>query len=91
MRKSTTVLVPVTINGLQVRIDPNSIPKEARTVHHGVFKDTQVNSPATCQIGDSVILWPDAGNRTAIAIGKADLGVLATQFLKSEGLSVLMD
>lgn len=91
MRKFNTTLVPVTINGIQVRLDPNSIAKEARTVHHGMFKDTQVNSPATCQIGDSVILWPDANKHTAIAIGKADLGVLATQFLKSEGLTVLTD
>lgn len=78
-------LVPVSIGGITIRVDPTSIGKDNRTPHHGEFKGVKVNSPETFQIGDSVILWPEAGKPLAISIGKAALGVLATQFLQAEG------
>lgn len=85
MKKSSLKLVPVTIDGITVRIDPNSIDRESRTVHHGEFKGTQVNSPATCRMGESILIWPDAKRTAVISMGRADLGVLATQFLSDEG------
>ena len=86
--KNPSVLLSVLIAGAAVRIDPASIPKENRKVFHGEFKGTQVNSPATYEIGESVILWPDASKSFAVSMPKADMGVLATQFLKAEGFNV---
>lgn len=81
-------LIPVSINGTLVKIDPSSIGREKRTIHHGEFKGMQVNSPETYQIGESVVLWPEAGKPFAVAMSKAALGVLSTEFLKSEGFTV---
>ncbi len=83
-----TPLVSIQVNGVSMRIDPASIGKSHRKVHHGEFKGTQVNSPATFAVGDSVILWPDADKSTVTTIGKAELGVLATSFLRDEGFDI---
>ena len=82
-------LVPVTIGGIAVAIDLKSIDTSKRKVHHGKFGDTQVNSPATLQIGDSVLIWPDAEKKdVAFTMDVASLGVLATQYLEDNGRTV---
>ncbi len=77
-------LVPVIVNGTTVMIDPSSINKTNRIVHHGSFQRTPVNSPASFHLGNSVIVWPDADKPHAFSISKASLGVLAQQFLESQ-------
>jgi len=81
-------LVAVSLAGTTIRIDPASIAKDQRRILHGDFKGTQVNSPAIYPVGESVILWPDASKSFAVSIGRAELGVLSTKFLESEGLTV---
>ncbi len=78
----------VVIDGATIKVNPASIDRKLRTKHHGEFKGTKVESPETYQIGDSIIIWPEAGKPFALSIDKASFGVLATQFLKSEGLIV---
>lgn len=81
-------MVTVIVNGVQIKIDPSSIDKDKRTVLHGSYKNEQVNSPALCTIGESAIFWPDANKSFAVAMRKADLGMLAKSFLSSEGFNV---
>lgn len=83
--------VPVSIDGARIHVNSASIDRKLRTTHHGEFKGETVNSPETYQIGDSVIIWPEAGKPFALSMSKVAFGVLATQFLKSEGLSVETD
>lgn len=85
-----TKLAPVSINGITVPIDTAAISKDKRTVHHGQYKSVQVNSPETCQIGDSVVIWPESGKAVSVTMSKAALGVLATQYLESEGHTVTL-
>ena len=81
-------LVPVSVNGVTLQINPSSIGKEKRTVHHGEFKGVKVHSPESCKVGDSVVVWPEAGKPLAMVLSKAEMGVIATQFLESEGYQV---
>ncbi len=81
-------LVPVKINGKEVRIDPDSISPESWKPLHGSFKGQEVHSPEICTIGESVLLRPD-GNRSFVAsFDRAALGVTATRYLQSEGINV---
>ena len=77
--------VTVAIDSAMIKVNSASIDRKVRTTHHGEFKGIKVNSPETYQIGDSVIIWPEAGKPFAISMNKAVLGVLATQSLQSEG------
>ncbi|GEM_PF-6171514 len=88
--KQRPVLVPITLNGATIRVDANSIQKQLRTPHHGDFKGTQVESPESFKIGESVICWPEAGKSRAVSMTKAAAGVFAKQFLESEGCTVTM-
>ena len=88
MRTTPAKLVPVTINGATVLINPASINKAERTVHHGEFNGVKVNSPATFEAGDSMIIWADADKPAVITMSKAALGVLATQYLEKSGYTV---
>ena len=81
-------LVTILVNGKPIKVNPNSIRREDRQVLHGEFKGQQVNSPAIYPIGESIIFWPNADKPFAVAMTKADLGVLSTEFLKSEGFAV---
>ena len=82
-------LVPILVNGVSILAAPASISKDKRTVHHGAFKGTVVNSPATCSVGDSVVIWPEADKPQAYSMSKAAFGVLSTQFLKSQGYAIV--
>lgn len=83
-----TKLVSIIVNGVTMKIDPSSIGKDKRTVLHGKYKSEQVNSPALCTVGESAIFWPDANKPFAVAMRKADLGMLSTEFLAAEGFNV---
>ena len=86
MRKQK--LVPVDINGVIISVYPASIDKSNRAVLHGEYKGARVNSPAICEIGESVILWPDADKPLAISMRKAAAGVFATTLLRTDGFTV---
>ena len=85
-------LVTVSINGNLIQVDPNSLIKDQRKLLHGKYKGTQVNSPSIAILGDrpddSVIFWPDADKRFAVAMTKPGLGMLSMGFLKAEGYTV---
>lgn len=83
-----TILLTILVNGIPMKVDANSIRKQDRKVFHGEYKGKQVNSPAISLVGESAIIWPDASESDAVAMTKADLGVLSTEFLKSEGFTV---
>lgn len=87
-RNVGTKLVPVSMGGAQILISPASIAAKERTTHHGTFEGVTVNSPQTRIVGDSVVLWPEAGKDVAITMDKAALGVLSTKFLESQGYTV---
>lgn len=87
-RQQNGKLVTVSINGVKIQINPSSIDKESRVIHRGILDGVEVNSPATCSIGEPVILWPEAGKPFAMAIGRAELTILAVQFLQAEGYTV---
>jgi len=87
-RRVAAKLVTVAINGILVQVNPASIAKKDRTVLHGNYKGQEVNSPAICKIGESVVLWPDAEKPFAAVLGNAEMGVLATKFLESEGHTI---
>lgn len=87
-RRVPAKLVTVTINAVAVQVNPASIAKKDRTVLHGEYQGQQVNSPAICHMGGSVILWPDAEKKFAAVLGKAEMGVLATKFLEADGNKV---
>lgn len=82
------ILVTILVNGKPVNVDANSIRKEDRQVLHGEYKGKQINSPAISLVGESAIIWPDASESDAVAMTKADLGVLSMEFLKLEGFTV---
>jgi len=82
---SSAVLVPVTFEGQTFMADANSFSKDNRKVLHGDYKGETVNSPAILTIGQNVVVWPEASEPRAESFTKASLGVLATQFLQSEG------
>ncbi|MFZ3044230.1 MAG: hypothetical protein WA058_03970 [Minisyncoccia bacterium] len=83
-------MVPIQISGLQILINPASIDKSNRVVHHGEYKGTKVNSPESCQIDESIVIWAESGKSPVISMSKAAFGVLATQFLESEGHTVTL-
>jgi len=87
-RHERITLVTILVNGKPIKVNPNSIRREDRQVLHGEYKGTSVNSPAIYPVGESVIFWPHADKPFAVAMTKADLGVLSTEFLKSEGFTV---
>jgi hypothetical protein len=81
-------LVPVQIGGVAMKINPNSIDKDKRTLHHGEHKGTKVNSPESCIVGDSYVLWPEAGKPTVISMSRAGAVLAAKHLLESEGATV---
>ena len=87
-RRVAAKLVSVAISGISVQVNPASIAKKDRTVLHGEYQGKQVNSPAICKIGESVVLWPDAEKPFAAVLGHAELGVLSTKFLEADGYKV---
>jgi hypothetical protein len=82
-----TKLIPVSLNGKPLKANPADY-KETRTLCHGDYKGTPVNSPAFAKIGDSVLVWPDVENGYANSIGHAAMGRLSVVFLESEGFTV---
>lgn len=81
-------LVPISIAGVTLLADPNSIPLQNRQVIHGEYNGIKVNSPALAFVGDTAVLWPNERKSLAISMPKADLGLLSTTFLKTEGFNV---
>jgi hypothetical protein len=86
--RNSNALLLAAISGTLVRIDPKSISDDQRTLHHGEFEGVKVNSPATCQIGNSVIFWPDSRKSTAVSTSEAGFGLTAKNFLESKGYTV---
>lgn len=88
-RSSTLALAIVaSASGTPIKGDLNSIPTAYRKTVHGEFKGEKVNSPSIADLGGSVAIWPDANEKTVFQMGKAELGVLATDFLQSQGFTV---
>lgn len=86
--RNTLPLVTVIIGGKAIQATPQSIRPYAE-VCHGEFKGTKVNSPAMAIVGESAVLWPDATKSQGVtSFDKASLGVLASKFLKDEGLTI---
>jgi len=82
-------MIPLSISGAVLMASLASIDKNQRTVHHGEFEGTKVNSPATLQIGDSVIYWPDADKPDlAVTTDDAAFSLMAKQRLESKGYTV---
>lgn len=88
--KRSIKLVPAVLNGSVAMIALASLASNPnRVVHHGQFEGKQVNSPATLEIGDTVVVWPEAERKDiAVTIKKADFGLLAKQHLESQGYTV---
>jgi hypothetical protein len=81
--------IPVMFGGTQVQIDPNSIKKDDRDIHHGTTADgTQVHSAQSCTLGDSTIIWPGNDGAPPVSLKIAEFEVMATQWLEKRGFTV---
>jgi hypothetical protein len=87
-RLAAATLVPLTIDDKTFMADANSFAKEDRTVLHGEFMGTKVESPAILEIQGNVIVWPEEDETPASSFTPAGLGVLAVGYLKSKGHTV---
>lgn len=86
----STKLIPIMLAGAQIQVNPASIGKDQRTTHHGEYLGTKVNSPESCKLGESVVLWPEAGKSPVISMAKPAAMVFAKQLLESEGHTVTL-
>lgn len=86
-----TKLILANVNGIAIQMNAASIDLGERTLHHGEYKGVKVKSPASCQIGETLVFWPDAKKPFVVSMNKADFGVLATQFLQAEGHTVTLN
>ena len=86
----STKLIPILLNGAQIQVNPASIDKSARTLHHGEYKGTKVNSPESFKTAESLVLWPEAGKSVVISMSKPAAMVFAQQLLESEGHTVTL-
>ena len=87
--RKTSIRIPVTLaSGINVLVDPSSIPSKNWTDHHGTSANgTEVESLSSTKIPGSDSMLLDNGS-VMLRASEPEMEVFCTQYLKNSGFSV---